>query len=188
MQVGNGPKIDIEPGERAGNFVNAILQSARNSGGAPAAVSRAQRLRNTIRSDRNYSGGRACICAGSEAGKECGSEVGHVAGDHQVPFRLCMSERGVEAAQGAVTGENIFDDGITEVSIPADLSDQGNVIRHGKHLSGNVLYQRGSIQREESLVASHSRTTPPDEDERRALHAEMITLKRLAEISRVTEK
>jgi len=82
----------------------------------------------------------------------------------------------MQASQRSASWENIFDDGITKVSIPADFSDHGYVIRNAARLSQNVFHERASMKGEQSLIATHTRTAPPGQYERRPMHPEMITL------------
>jgi hypothetical protein len=182
MRVGNGPKIDVECCQGLGYFMSAMLERAGGLNRTPAVIRRTQWLRNTIRPHRDYGRGLASFRARHKLRQERCGDLRHIAGQNQIPLGAGLSESCMYARERPAPWENVFNDGITKVSIPADPSDQSYVISHATCLRCNVFHQRTSLKWEVGFVAAHARTAPSSQYERGAVHAEMITLGRSAGI------
>lgn len=181
------PKINLQPGQGPGYFVDPIVQSAGDSADALMVIGRTEWLRYTIRSNRNYRSGLTGFSSHHEFHEELGRECRHITRQHQVPVRVASDESGVQAGEGSATREDILNNRITKVSIPVNLSDQYYVAGNPARLRCNVFDERTSIKRQEGLIAAHARTASSGQYEHGALHAEMITLEEPAAVSEVAE-
>lgn len=179
MRVGNGPKIDFKCCEGMRHFVNATVERAYNLGSATAVISRAQRLWNAIRAHGDNGGGSSEFCPRHKFREERLANLRHVARENQIPFGASLGKRRMYTGERSASWENIFDYGITKVSIAANLSDQGDLIDHAAGLGCHVFHEPEPLKREQRFVAAHPRAAPSGQYEPGVFHAEMITLEGL---------
>ena len=180
MRVGNGPKIDFKCCEGMRHFVNATVERAYNLGSATAVISRAQRLWNAIRAHGDNGGGSSEFCPRHKFREERLANLRHVARENQIPFGASLGKRRMYAGERSASWENIFDYGITKVSIAANLSDQGDLIDHAAGLGLPRIPRAGALETGANpFVAAHPRAAPSGQYEPGVFHAEMITLEGL---------
>jgi len=176
IRTGDRPEIDGERRKSVGYFMDATIESSGDLRGAPAVISCAQRLRALAGIDRYHGESLAALGPRHELFEERLVDLRHIAGENQIPFRVTLREGRMYAGQWSATRENIFDNGITKVSIPANFSDQRYLIDRSASLACNEFHEPAAMKWQESLVAAHPQTTAASQHEARAFHAEMITL------------
>ena len=174
--MGNGPKVDFKCREGLRQFMHATPESSRDLSAAVAVINSTQRLRTIIRTHWDDCGGWAGFGPRHELFKECPADLRHITGENQIPFRVSLRERCMHARQWPASRENVFDNGITKVSIPANFSDQSYLIDRSTCLGCNEFHEPAALKREQRFVAAHARTAASNQYEPGAFHAEMITL------------
>ena len=175
--MGNRPKIDVECGEGLGYFMDTKLHRARDLSRTPAVIHRAQRLWNGVRAHRDYRGSLAGFRPRHQLNQELRGDLGHIAGQNQIPFGTSLSESRMYSRERPAPREDVFKDRITKVSIPANGPDQSYIASYITRFGCNVIHQWTSFKWKAGFVTAHARTAPSGEYERGAIHAEMITLK-----------
>ncbi len=180
MGIRDRPKINLQPSQGLGYLVHPVLQSAGDRTYALVVIGRTEWLRNAVWSYWDYRSGVTGLTSRDELYEKLGRDRRHITRQYQVPVGVAAGESGMQAREGSAAREDIFDNGITKVSIPADFSDQSYVACNPSRLECNVFDERTSFKRQEGLIAAHARTAPSGQYEHGALHAEMITLEELA--------
>jgi soluble lytic murein transglycosylase-like protein len=99
--------------------------------------------------------------------------VGHVAGDEDVPVGFSNAECGIKAAQRAAIFDFIGNNGKTQVSVAFGRTDDGDVSGGVSHRGGDLLDHGCASQRQQGFVASHAPAGASRENIARAGH-EMI--------------
>jgi hypothetical protein len=92
----------------------------------------------------------------------------------------------VNARKGPSTGENNY--GITKVTMPVYIPYQDYAAGYRMYFQCNAFHQSPAFEREQRFVAAHAGTPAASQDETRADHAEMITLRIAPDFICVTEK
>ena len=97
----------------------------------------------------------------------------HIARNQQIPFRIGMAERCVQAAQGAAILDLIRQDGKPQMAIFFDRPNNSDRTGRAPDLGGDFLHHRGAVERQQSLVAAHAPARSARQYITRATH-EMI--------------
>jgi hypothetical protein len=110
------------------------------------------------------------LSAREKSGEKRGGNFGHITGYDQIPFLVCGSKSGVNTGKGASRRIYISNNRITKVTISLRIADQNHVTHGLMYLSGNMFNQRGSFERQQSLVETHAGTPAARQHESRAIH------------------
>lgn len=89
-----------------------------------------------------------------------GREIGHIAGDDQVPLGLRFEKSGVNASERSCSFDGIGDDGEPERLIPIWRTDQRRASRSLAHISGNLLHKSFFPGWQQRFIAAHAAAAP----------------------------
>lgn len=147
-------------------------------------INGAQRL-DSARSLGSDAGLRRPPCGFDQSAQEIRRDAGHVAGDHKIPLRLGMEQRGVDSAHGPAFLHRVRDDRQPERRVFLRVSHQRHIANGLPDGLRDVFGQRPRTGRQERFIAPHAAAAASHKHESgdvgvpgavSALHEKMLTI------------
>jgi hypothetical protein len=187
-RIFHAPNINFQPSQAIRDLSYAAFQRIADRSERPAAIRCAERFGQARRAGRENGIGASTFSAFHNFPQKIGCHIRHIAGHNQVPLGTRNREGCVNARKGPSTGENVFNYGITKVTMPVYIPYDRYSARYRMYFRCNAFHQCSTFERQQRLIAAHAGTPAACQDETRADHAEMITLKIAPDFICVTEK
>jgi len=160
------------------HFESFMLDSEFDGVGRTAVVDGAQGVEPGVRLGRQ-AGAFQLPRGGQQVAQERGGDAGHIAGDHQIPVRAGVFQGRMEATNGPATFDQIGQHGKPQMHVASGGADQRHVSGRGADPFGGALDEKGTIDREQRLIATHAGAAAAGEDKSRCrVHEKMVTMQR----------
>jgi soluble lytic murein transglycosylase-like protein len=148
------------------HFENFTIDGGRRFFETPAMIDGAQWI-EAAGGFRNH-GVHRQLRGAEQVFEEGDGQRGHIAANDQIPGRFGDAQSSEDAAERAAALDHIGDDRIWQIAIPIGRRDDAHIAGGDVDLRCHVLDQRGTVQRQQGLVASHAGTSATRQDVTRA--------------------
>lgn len=98
-------------------------------------------------------------------------DMGHIAGNENIPLGDSKAKRGIKTAQRAAFFDFVGYDGKAQMAVLFGRSNQRDVPGRGTDLIGDSLDHRCAVNGQQSFVAPHAAAGSSGENEARSIHA-----------------